>query len=84
MPHYDYCCKECHHAFEAKQSIKESALRTCPACGQETLERQVGGGGVILQFKGSGFYKTDYCGTTSSSSSAPKGNCGCSKPGCTK
>ena len=59
MPTYDYECSRCEHRFEAMQSIKDSPLRTCPACNEEALTRLIGSGGAIV-FKGSGFYCTDY------------------------
>jgi predicted nucleic acid-binding Zn ribbon protein len=39
--------------------MTEKARTKCPACGKNTLERQLGTGGAII-FKGSGFYQTDY------------------------
>lgn len=59
MPTYDYHCSSCQHTFEESQSIKAEPLKICPACGQPTLRRGPGGG-IGLQFKGSGFYITDY------------------------
>ncbi|MEY3230055.1 MAG: hypothetical protein RL689_142 [Planctomycetota bacterium] len=59
MPTYDYRCKVCGHEFEYFQSMKDDALRKCPACKKSSLERLIGTGAAIL-FKGSGFYETDY------------------------
>jgi len=59
MPTYDYKCNACDHRFEAFQSIKAGALKKCPECGKNALERLIGTGGAVL-FKGSGFYQTDY------------------------
>lgn len=59
MPTYDYQCKACKHRFEQFQSMKDSALRKCPECGKNTLERLIGTGAAVI-FKGSGFYQTDY------------------------
>lgn len=39
--------------------MKDAALRKCPKCGKQKLERLIGTGGAII-FKGSGFYQTDY------------------------
>lgn len=41
------------------QSINASPLTECPACKSEALVRGPGGG-IGLQFKGTGFYLTDY------------------------
>ena len=59
MPTYDYRCNDCGHEFEEFQSIKADALKTCPKCQKETLERLIGAGAALI-FKGSGFYLTDY------------------------
>ena len=59
MPHYDYVCDACEHAFELYQSIKEDAKKQCPECGKKKLRRLIGPGAAIV-FKGSGFYTTDY------------------------
>lgn len=59
MPTYEYECSSCKHRFEKFQSIRDSALRKCPACGRLKLRRLVSGGGGFI-FKGSGFYQTDY------------------------
>jgi putative FmdB family regulatory protein len=44
MPTYEYQCTSCQHRFEAKQSIKDDALKTCPACQEHALARVVSGG----------------------------------------
>jgi putative FmdB family regulatory protein len=59
MPTYDYRCNDCGHEFEEFQSIKADALKTCPKCMKESLERLIGAGAALI-FKGSGFYLTDY------------------------
>jgi putative FmdB family regulatory protein len=59
MPTYDYACTSCRQTFEIFHSMTEAARKKCPACGKNTLERQLGTGGAII-FKGSGFYQTDY------------------------
>lgn len=58
MPTYDYKCTHCGNLFETVQSMKDPLLTRCSKCGNDTLVRLIGGGGVI--FKGSGFYQTDY------------------------
>ncbi len=59
MPTYEYICKSCKRAHEEFQTMSAKPMRKCPACGRNTLERQIGiGAGVI--FKGGGFYQTDY------------------------
>jgi len=71
MPTYDYRCKHCGHELEAFQQITAGPLRKCPACGRYGLERLIGAGAGII-FKGSGFYATDYRGSSSSPASTAK------------
>jgi len=71
MPTYAYACKQCGHRFDAVQSFSDAALTECPACGGE-LRKQYGSIGVT--FNGSGFYRTDSRGSSSTSSSASGGD----------
>ena len=57
MPTYEYICKDCGHAFEIVQSMKDDALTVCPECGG-TLRKVFGA--PAISFKGSGFYATDH------------------------
>ncbi|HSA93031.1 MAG TPA: FmdB family zinc ribbon protein [Terriglobales bacterium] len=57
MPLYEYQCKKCSHRFERIQKFSDPILRKCPECGG-TLERVISAPAV--QFKGSGWYVTDY------------------------
>ncbi len=59
MPTYGYRCDNCGHEFERFQSITARALRKCPRCGRNSLNRLIGTGAGVI-FKGSGFYETDY------------------------
>ena len=67
MPTYQYACTECGHAFEQFQSFSEDALTVCPSCSGK-LRKVYNAVGVV--FKGSGFYRTDSRGSTSSTSPA--------------
>lgn len=64
MPIYEYECKQCGHRFERKQSVNDDPLKVCPVC-QGNLRKLLFPVGIV--FKGSGFYKTDYASTSSSS-----------------
>ena len=64
MPTYQYACTECGHAFEQVQSFSDDALTVCPEC-QGRLRKVFNAVGVV--FKGSGFYRTDSRGSTTSS-----------------
>ena len=57
MPLYDYQCKKCGHRFERIQKFSDPELKECPECGGE-IERLLSAPAV--QFKGSGWYVTDY------------------------
>lgn len=64
MPTYQYACTECGHDFEVVQSFSDDALTTCPDCNGR-LRKLFGNVGVV--FKGSGFYRNDSRGKTTSS-----------------
>jgi putative FmdB family regulatory protein len=57
MPIYEYLCKSCAKHFERRQTISEPALTVCEECGGR-LEKQWSLSG--FQFKGEGWYVTDY------------------------
>jgi putative FmdB family regulatory protein len=63
LPTYQYRCTECDHAFEEFQSFTDDALTVCPVCGGR-LRKVYNAVGVV--FKGSGFYRNDSRGTTTS------------------
>ena len=69
MPTYQYQCTECGEALEAVQKFSDDALTECPNCGGR-LRKVFSAVGVV--FKGSGFYRTDSRGSSSSSSPAAK------------
>ncbi|HUR83615.1 MAG TPA: FmdB family zinc ribbon protein [Thermoanaerobaculia bacterium] len=66
MPIYEYQCRQCQERHEIIQKFSDAPLTVCPKCGGEMKKLF---SSPAIQFKGSGFYKTDYA---SSSSSAPK------------
>jgi putative FmdB family regulatory protein len=59
MPIYEYKCKDCHTHIERRQKITDDPLTTCENCGGP-LEKQWSRTG--FQFKGEGWYVTDYAG----------------------
>jgi putative FmdB family regulatory protein len=63
MPTYEYECQSCHQRVEAVQKFSDPALSTCEACGGE-LRKVFSAVGIV--FKGSGFYKNDSRGASSS------------------
>jgi len=67
MPLYEYQCKKCKHRFEKIQKFSDKMLKKCPECGGP-IEQMVSAPAV--QFKGSGWYVTDYPKKGSSSASS--------------
>src|SRR5690349_18532857 len=57
MPLYDYRCHKCGEVFEVRQKFSDELLREHEGCGGE-LERLISA--PALQFKGTGWYVTDY------------------------
>lgn len=66
MPLYEYKCKKCGHRFEKIESMNASTTKKCPKCGS-TAERMLAA--PAIQFKGTGWYVTDYAGKSSAKSS---------------
>jgi len=72
MPLREYQCKKCKHRFEKIQKFSDKPLTKCPECGGK-LEELLSAPAV--QFKGSGWYVTDYAkkGAAPASSSSSDG-----------
>lgn len=66
MPLYEYQCRSCGERVEVIQNLSEPPYSHCPKCGGEMKKLL---SAPAIQFKGSGFYKTDYPSGSSSSSS---------------
>ena len=71
MPLYEYECKKCHHRFEKIQKFSDRMVKKCPECGGP-VEQMISAPAV--QFKGSGWYVTDYPKKSSSGSSSDGGS----------
>ncbi|MGW3986769.1 FmdB family zinc ribbon protein [Streptomyces sp. NPDC004830] len=67
MPTYQYQCTECGEGLEAVQKFTDDALTECPTC-KGRLKKVFSAVGIV--FKGSGFYRNDSRGSSSSSSPA--------------
>jgi putative FmdB family regulatory protein len=69
VPLYEYQCVKCKRRTEKIESVAGPHLRKCPHCGgkvEQTLTAPA------IQFKGTGWYVTDYAGKKSAGSdSAP-------------
>ncbi|NEC05009.1 FmdB family zinc ribbon protein [Streptomyces sp. SID7909] len=67
MPTYQYQCTECGEGLEAVQKFTDDALTVCPNCDGR-LKKVFSAVGIV--FKGSGFYRNDSRGSSSSSTPA--------------
>ena len=66
MPLYEYECQKCGRRTEKIESVDGPYLRKCPHCGGK-VERLVTA--PAIQFKGAGWYVTDYANKSSSGDS---------------
>jgi putative FmdB family regulatory protein len=88
MPLYEYRCEACSHQFEKIQRFSDDPISVCPSCGQGPVVKLLSS--PAIQFKGSGWYITDYArkggekgeknAPASTSSSAEKGEAAAQKP----
>jgi putative FmdB family regulatory protein len=77
MPLYEYECEVCHHRFEVIQKFSDPPVEQCTACGGHVRKLL---SSPAIQFKGSGWYITDYArkGSEGSKSSGEKSDSGSS------
>ncbi len=71
MPLYEYECDACGHRFEKIQKFSDPLVDVCPKCGGHVHKLF---SSPAIQFKGSGFYITDY--PKGDKGSAPKSDGG--------
>src|SRR4029077_18716739 len=71
MPLYEYECDACGHRFEKIQKFSDPLVDKCPICGGAVHKLM---SSPAIQFKGSGFYITDY--PKGEKGSAPKSDGG--------
>jgi len=75
VPLYEYQCQKCKHKFEKIQKFSDRPIRKCPQCGGPVEKIQHA---PAVQFKGTGWYVTDYGGRggdkSKSDASAEKGS----------
>lgn len=67
MPLYEYQCTQCGERSEILQKISDPPYAHCPKCGGDVKKLH---SSPAIQFKGSGFYKTDYASKKPESSSS--------------
>jgi putative FmdB family regulatory protein len=71
MPLYDYECAKCGKVFEVRQKFSDEPLKTHEGCGGEVTKLL---SAPAFQFKGSGWYITDYAKSGSGRGSKTEGS----------
>ncbi|MGE3189433.1 MAG: FmdB family zinc ribbon protein [Vicinamibacterales bacterium] len=71
MPLYEYQCDACSHRFEVIQKFSDAPIQECPKCGGKVGKLL---SSPAIQFKGSGFYLTDYGRSGSSKTGGSSGS----------
>jgi putative FmdB family regulatory protein len=69
MPIYEYKCQQCGAHYEVRQKVSDPPLTTCEKCHGK-LEKQWSLSG--FQFKGGGWYVTDYAGNKNTPAKSEK------------
>ena len=69
MPLYEYQCTKCKHTFEKIQKFSDPPETECPKCGGKVEQLM---SAPAIQFKGAGWYVTDYA----KKSGSPSGKAG--------
>jgi putative FmdB family regulatory protein len=70
MPLYEYRCEACGHQFERIQRFSDELVTVCPSCESGPVVKLVSS--PAIQFKGSGWYITDYAKKNQSGSTTAK------------
>jgi putative FmdB family regulatory protein len=68
MPLYEYQCDACAHRFEVIQKFSDPPVDVCPKCGGQVKKLL---SSPAIQFKGTGWYITDYARKSDTGSTAP-------------
>jgi putative FmdB family regulatory protein len=58
MPIYAFECASCGHSFDRLQRLSDADPTQCPACGAESVRRQLTA--PSFRLAGSGWYETDF------------------------
>ena len=74
MPLYEYECEACQKRFERIQKFSDPLIDVCPNCGKGPVKKLLSS--PAIQFKGSGFYITDYPKKSSSEAGSKSGSGG--------
>ena len=68
MPLYEYQCESCDQRFERIQRFSDPPVDVCPSCGGSVKKLL---SSPAIQFKGSGWYITDYAKKSSGTETKP-------------
>ena len=71
MPIYEYQCTACEEVLEVIQNRSDPPYSNCPKCGGD-MKKLLSAPGI--QFKGSGWYKTDYASKPAKPESKSEGS----------
>ena len=72
MPLYEFECEACKSRFERIQKFTDANPEVCPTCGKGPVRRLLSS--PAIQFKGSGFYITDYAKKSTSEAGSKSGS----------
>jgi putative FmdB family regulatory protein len=72
MPLYEYECESCKNRFEKIVQYSDPPIDTCPKCGKGPIRKLFSS--PAIQFKGSGWYITDYAKKSSTDAGQPGGS----------
>jgi putative FmdB family regulatory protein len=78
MPMYEYQCESCSNRFERIQKFSDPPIDTCPKCGKGPVRKLISS--PAIQFKGSGWYITDYARKSSADAGQAGGTGTTGKP----
>jgi len=70
MPLYEYRCEACGSTFEKIRKFSDPPLEVCEKCGQGPVSKLISS--PAIQFKGSGWYITDYAKKSSTDTGGTK------------
>ena len=82
MPLYEYQCEACGQRFEVIQKFSDAPVSSCARCGKGPVRQLLSS--PAIQFKGSGWYITDYAKKGKSADSSETGKSDSSKADATK
>jgi putative FmdB family regulatory protein len=71
MPLYEYRCEACGHQFEVIQKFSDEPIAVCPKCGSGPVAKLLSS--PAFQFKGTGWYITDYARKSATEGKDAKG-----------